>query len=1044
MKKLSSNLLLLLTITLVLFSAGKVRANRAAAGEIAYKWVSDSTYLLTYTFYRDCSGATPEPATVNLCYYNTCNTDKGSVTLSKKTPLSGNGLPVPNSCSGAGSTTCSSPAGTLKGFRKWVYEATVTLPSKCASWHFIVSIGDRNTGITNYTVPAATPNLYTEATLNNIDAPTSSSPNFSLGLIQYMCSGVHQNFTFSGTDADGDVLTYTLIDPASATDNQTTCFIPPAPVSYTFVGGTSGSSLLTDPFNTTSTFNLDGSTGTMTFTPGTGAQQALMTMYITKRRGTKIVGTVMRDMQFIVSATCTPAPSLFQVDAAKSVSVLFKLDSAIVCPNTSHTICFDITSPDPTVTISNITDNHTTFSTTSGTSTLPAPYPGAGTNRVSNCFTWTPNETDEGMRYLIIKSEVCKPGNPVVYRLDTIKIYIEPTAKITFKDSIMCLGESTKVFGHPKGPFSWSTTIPGSGTSTGTLGILDPNGDSTVVAPTVTTTYLLVDQSLHSGLCFQKNGLGTNMAEVEIVVVNVRIDAGPDTVMCIYDTLQMNANLLQRQPQLTYKYKWTPGRWLDDSTSERPVLRFPHGIDPATVPDSIRFTLTCTPYPDTTCLKSVEVKVDILKGFYILTGDQVGSYTGTGYMGRQKGVSDTTICAGRSIRLQGWGDQRYEYIWNPSASVSTPTGFIPGTTTLTPPGAMTYTITARRSGCVDSSKEINIQIEPNPTADIGPDRTICFGDTINLFATIVPDPTAFTKYTYSWTPGGAIARADLYYTYFTGFRSEKIKFTVTTPVGCTGTDEAVYTVEPRSFLTVSSDTSICPGDTIQISVAGDALLKSVTWKPLNNIDSVHSLTPTVAPAFSTDYVVVGLDSNQCVDSAIVKVSVLPRPLIYLEDTVTIFPGDVYQLDPSGNCLYYTWFPPVGLDFPNIANPKASPMLNTTYTVMGVSDAGCMTMDSIYILVAPDSYIDIPNAFVPGRGGENTTFKPLHLGTATLQSFTIYNRWGVKLFESHDLNQGWDGSYNGQPQPLGVYVYVLEAMTANKKLIRKQGNVTLVR
>jgi hypothetical protein len=252
MRKLSSALLLLLSAFFVLFTAGSARANRAAAGEIAYKWVSDSTYLITYTLYRDCGGATAEPTSVNMCYYNTCNTDRGNVLLSKKTPLSSNGTIVSNTCAGTVATTCSSPAGTLKGFRKWVYEGTVTLPSKCASWHFVVSISSRNAGTTNYTVPAANDRMFSEATLNNIDAPTSSSPTFSADLIQYSCGGQKQSYNYGGVDADGDVLSYSLIDPASAADNQTTCTFPPAPTSLVFsptvpVGGTS---LATNPFGT--------------------------------------------------------------------------------------------------------------------------------------------------------------------------------------------------------------------------------------------------------------------------------------------------------------------------------------------------------------------------------------------------------------------------------------------------------------------------------------------------------------------------------------------------------------------------------------------------------------------------------------------------------------------------------------------------------------------------------------------------------------------------------------------------------------------------
>lgn len=1045
MKKLSSSLLLLLTVVFVVFSASSARANRAAAGEIAYKWVSDSTYLLTYTFYKDCGGATAEPNTVNLCYYNTCNPDKGSVTLIKK--AGANGVAVPNACSGAASTTCSTPAGLLRGYRKWEYEGTVTLPSRCASWRFLVSIGFRNGAITNYTVPGAANNLYTEATLNNIDAPTSSSPTFAEPAIQYMCAGAKQHFDYAGVDADGDVLSYTLIDPSSAADNQVICFIPPTPTSYVFGGASAGTSLTNNPFLTGNTFNLDPATGLMSFIPTAAiAQTPQLALLVTKRRGTKVVGTVVRDMQFVISTGCAASVTNFAVNPITSSNILLSPITGKewqVCPNVSHTIKFSITTSAGS-TINNVTDNHLTFSPSSGTSTT-LPYVGLGSPNVTGSFTWTPKEIDEGIKYLVIKSKVCTPGNPIVTRVDSIPIDIIRTAKIVAKDTMICLGESTTICGLPFGAFSWSTTLSGSGVATGSLGITGISDSCTLVTPGFTTYYLLETTGIPA-ICKRTDfpALNTNQAQIKIIVANPRIDVGPDTTMCSYDTLQMNANLINPQPELTYRWRWTPGNYLNDSTIVNPVMKIPYGTPTSSVPDSITFYLKCTPYPDTACFKLDTVVVHILKGFYVLTGDSLGSTTGLGYMGRQKGVSDTTICQGKSISILGWGDQRYSYTWTPSTGVSTPTGFVPGPgLKITPTATTTYSITASHLGCRDSTKKINITVEPIPVVNIGPDKSICFGDTINLESTITPDPSVFTTYKYNWAPGGALSRADTTFCFFTGYLSQTIRMTVTTPAGCSGYDEATYTVAPRKYLTPGPDVNICPGDSVQISVTGDAMLKTVTWKPYTNIDSIHSLTPIVAPNFTTDYIVVGLDSNQCIDSTSVKVTVLPRAMIYLPDSATIYPGDVYQMDPQGNCLYYTWFPPVGLDYPLTANPKAQPALNTTYFVEGITDAGCIAEDSIYVIVAPDSYIDVPNAFTPGRG-ENSIFKPTHLGKATLKSFTVYDRWGVKLYETSDLTQGWDGTYGGKPQPYGVYVYVVEAVTAAGRVVAKQGSVTLIR
>src|SRR5690606_4813685 len=100
-------------------------------------------------------------------------------------------------------------------------------------------------------------------------------------------------------------------------------------------------------------------------------------------------------------------------------------------------------------------------------------------------------------------------------------------------------------------------------------------------------------------------------------------------------------------------------------------------------------------------------------------------------------------------------------------------------------------------------------------------------------------------------------------------------------------------------------------------------------------------------------------------------------------------------------------------------------------------------DSIILYVNADSYIDMPNAFVPGHG-PNGTLKPVRRGNIVLKSFSVYSRWGMKLFETTDPDVGWDGTYGGHAQPMGVYVYMVEATTPRGRTFYKQGNVTLLR
>jgi len=62
----------------------------------------------------------------------------------------------------------------------------------------------------------------------------------------------------------------------------------------------------------------------------------------------------------------------------------------------------------------------------------------------------------------------------------------------------------------------------------------------------------------------------------------------------------------------------------------------------------------------------------------------------------------------------------------------------------------------------------------------------------------------------------------------------------------------------------------------------------------------------------------------------------------------------------------------------------------------------------------------------------------------LKYFRIFNRWGEMVFETTDIEKGWDGTFSGTPQPFGVYVYQVSAETSTGKIIEKHGNTTLIR
>lgn len=107
--------------------------------------------------------------------------------------------------------------------------------------------------------------------------------------------------------------------------------------------------------------------------------------------------------------------------------------------------------------------------------------------------------------------------------------------------------------------------------------------------------------------------------------------------------------------------------------------------------------------------------------------------------------------------------------------------------------------------------------------------------------------------------------------------------------------------------------------------------------------------------------------------------------------------------------------------------------------------GCSNTETIE--VRKGCLLDIPNAFSPNGDGENDYFFPRRPLSKDITRFRmqILNRWGKVVFETNSINgRGWDGRFNNQEQPTGVYVYHITVEIQHEGTERYQGNVTLIR
>ena len=165
-------------------------------------------------------------------------------------------------------------------------------------------------------------------------------------------------------------------------------------------------------------------------------------------------------------------------------------------------------------------------------------------------------------------------------------------------------------------------------------------------------------------------------------------------------------------------------------------------------------------------------------------------------------------------------------------------------------------------------------------------------------------------------------------------------------------------------------------------------------------------------------------------------TVVVDTIICKGSTVVINASELIQ-EPQNITSQYTWND-------GTSDPIKSLSKEGVYTVL--IQNGCVTDTlkiNIHFKVDCTEIFMIPNAFSPNDDGINDRFRIIE-ENITVKRFDIYNRWGIKVFESTDALTGWDGKINGKNAEIGVYLYILEYSTnITEKQESKKGYVTLI-
>lgn len=188
------------------------------------------------------------------------------------------------------------------------------------------------------------------------------------------------------------------------------------------------------------------------------------------------------------------------------------------------------------------------------------------------------------------------------------------------------------------------------------------------------------------------------------------------------------------------------------------------------------------------------------------------------------------------------------------------------------------------------------------------------------------------------------------------------------------------------------------------------------------------------------------------------VSVYPDPVANFtaNPLVTVLDAPNIQfINQSVDGVAYYW--DFADNYTSIEYEPAHTYLDTgTYMVslFTVNQYGCEDEIRVPIVVNPSFNFQIPNAFTPNSNGSNggifdinslsnDIFYPF-VKFVTDYHFVIFNRWGELIFETNDVNIGWDGYYKGTMCQQDVYVWKIDLKYTNGKKLSKAGDVTLVR
>ncbi len=385
-------------------------------------------------------------------------------------------------------------------------------------------------------------------------------------------------------------------------------------------------------------------------------------------------------------------------------------------------------------------------------------------------------------------------------------------------------------------------------------------------------------------------------------------------------------------------------------------------------------------------------------------------------------ATSTSICVGSSTTLSvNSNGGPPDYLWNNGSTASS--------ITVNPTSTTTYYVIVSGTCANDSIAQV-INVNTVPLVTITYPDTSCIGAAIVL--------TANGASSYTWGNGSTTNPITVSLT------ADSTITVIGSNGGCSDTASKIIHVYPGLVSAGVLSDSTCAGGnaTISVSVTGGHPAYSYAW---NNGITSNSPGPITVPVPPNTYVCTVTDACGQTLSETVNITVRPAPNIvfYASPDSVLGGGYVTFINLTTGASGYLWNLGDGTTVSDTA-PFYQYNQAGVYvvTLTATNSYGCRDTASIDVYVIQK--IVIPNVFTPNGDNVNDVFQ-VQAGGMKVYDIQIFDRWGVKVFESDSPNISWTGrSSSGELESNGTYYYVIQASDYNGKAYNFHGYVQLIR